>query len=465
MANKAEKIKRKITDIEMLTSLCVRRDSAKTVTATLKYALFVSSRELFTLVDEMYNTLESTIIDEYALDYDALHKTIAHCIADLDAAYHLNGDDNEEKMRNMYKDSTDGMEKKEAEMGYDFASCDRYDCRPVNHSLLYNQFDVENNAYGTLKSIEERLRMIINDHEAFESDMEIDTEGECTFVPVLQNRFDAVRAKYRNTLWPNIKCEVKGTVKFDLKNTNREKEHYEGWLEKYKHEASGLARYCKNGIRDGLVSIYKNRRDYKSADIEDLCQYFETRTLLETRVSAFGLTCPPNGAYTSLFVNIACQTFMERLAPTLDKVVDVQSVYEYSALLFVMMDLGIAQKMRSNVTEFVHYLKRNFGSDVDPSNINKQKRKLMNDSFGSMSDEDLENAYDENARKKLKEKYWAFFTVLNSILKRNVNEMGLQPYLDFDHEKTAALLERHPIEIDDYIERLKAVINKEDLDF
>lgn len=410
---KAEKIRRKVEDIETLTGLCVRRDSAKTVTATLKYALYVSSRELFCLVDEMYNTLENTIIDEYDLDYERSHKIISHCITDLEDAFHLNGSGDVEEMRNIYKDAVENIESKENDLGYDFVTCDKCDSRQINHTLLNNQFDVENNAYGTLLQIRSRLKNIIQDHEAFETDIEIDTESSRCFIPVLRMRFSNIQENYRTSeIWLRTIQELKAKIRQKLRNTARTKEDYKEWLSDYQYNATGLAKLCKNGIDDAVTIIYEKRANYSEADLADLCQYIETCRLLETRILAFDVTGVPSGAYSDLFVNKACEQLMWKIElPWCNK-----SKYEYAALLFAMLDLGIALKYKRSSTQFAAFVNRKFKESVTADDIRKSRSKLINESFGSMTDEQLEERFDDTQREVLKNKYKEYYDILNSTL-------------------------------------------------
>ena len=219
---------------------------------------------------------------------------------------------------------------------------------------------------------------------------------------------------YRRALWVKNIERVKSNIKYGLRGT--EKKDYRDYLNNYKYNADRLACLYLESLDSKVhvvLYIYNDRENITQAELEHLFEFIETCNLLEARILAFDVMGEPSGAYKDLFVNKACEQFVEKMVlPS-----SVKTKYEYAALLFAMMDLELAQKEKRNSSQFATFVNRKFCEEVKPDDITKRKRKLKHDSFGSMTEEELEEQFDESERLVLSEKYQEYYNVLDSTLR------------------------------------------------
>ncbi len=373
-----------------------------------------------------------------------INKMGAYLRNDILDPYHLNYIDYARSIENLVKIWREELGVTPIAYTFDDMQVDEDECyfNDVSMLLMKNARPMSEIIEKGLVVIADSLRGIVDYYHRLTNDVE------------LQNKkFHKLENHYEAAMWAKDKVRLIYAAKEYVSTCRCEnvQESYQHFLNKLSLDATD---YHMNKLLTELNETYLNGEspatfivnNRNQLSFEDIAQHFcfvKSHRMISTHIEMYDLWSPADEEYKDLFVNRAAQELAFLLAPTIGMYVDFRHNYQYAALQMAMMDLGMIYNELRNGVQMMRFVNECFLKEdaiKDQTTLTQWTAKLLGRRYGVIDEDNFtETNMSLQDFRKMKDYYWHCLSIINKVLKVDIQEMGFASYLLIEHANTPAI--------------------------
>lgn len=472
--NDQQNIERKLNHVLMMGENIINmyRHITCTERVSLMMAMAAAVKQVSSNMRNVAAYLRKNLLDEFRIDYTVFARKIEDLLKiwreELKGApiFH-NLDTHKRPITNpdeiVLKEDTD------YDMTIKAYDDDNFDFQETRVGLLRNAPVMCETIEDGLEQIGRILRSIVADYQSLKED--VGKQDAC---------LEELEDQYEEAMWEEDQKRLLGKVKefIILCNNSNSKDTFELYLERMDRQATDphdlktlaeLNEWYLAGNRPAGF-IVENRDKLSFEDIASHFCYVRSRRLVVQKIESFDLLQPADEEYKDLFVNKASQELVFLLSTTISIYVDFRHNYQYAALQMAMQDLGLVYSDKNNgvvMKDFINNVYLYEDEQIkDQTTLTQWTGKLLGGMFGTMDESHLQGNYNLKDFEKMKDYYWLCLSIINKVVRLNLQELQFAPYLYEEHENTPNITDYKDSEGQSIMQRLfdiKSVINGETL--
>lgn len=453
MKKKGRKIDNKLKEVDSLIALIAKCYSGllRSVRIAYLYTLLITIRELLTLTRKMRSDRGTTLFDDYDIDCRFWQSKLAGDITSLENILEYDTIKAALMDRNYLFPTHEQVRTDEKE--YDFDQCDTLQMSLIGSRLWSNHHLLMKNILSDLNAIQKDLRVIAEEESQFEEELRVFentyfvSQGldvpwyRFPIIESLRSRYENVVETFEEEVWPTCKSDLREEIDDYFFYNQPTKELYQRFAKRKARNANSLS-LLDPQEKCLFVEIYANRKLYGLNDLHDSLAYQKSMHLINAKIASFDLIEPASIKYNLLFVNKAAEELMIILVPDIKSYVPFPYSYSYAALLLAMTDFGITRGDSNNGIQMMNFVNKNLArSDEqigDQTSITQKKKLLATRSFGKVLNSGFQGTrLDDASFERLRDTYWAAFTLFNAIFQKDIQGEGFDNYLIDPYESLA----------------------------